>query len=219
MKHKKTFVLMFCLLYLLCQIQSASDAVLYLKAYKYMLPKSGMTNLYVVDSITSDPNHYDVNLGYLGDGVRNFIDVTSELDTLLGDRGQSSGAPVFAFRVESNESGNYEITIDFKSPFENETDSSQVVDFSATLENLAAQPANEFVKFNQSEWQATGTQTVNSDDPNRILSASWTADNNSGKEWAVRGSVSMVIDSDDYKATTGYGEYSTNVVVTLTNGG
>ena len=219
MKHKKTFILMICLLYLLCQIQSASDAVLYLKAYKYMLPNPGMTNLYVVDSITSDPNHYDVNLGYLGDGGRGYIDVTSELDTLLGDRGKSSGAPVFAFRVESNESGNYEITIVFESPFKNETDPNQVVDFSATLENLAAQPANDFVKFKQSEGQAAGTQTINSDDPNRTLSASWTADNNSEENWAVRGSVSMVFDSNDYKTTTGYGEYSTNVVVTLTNGG
>lgn len=187
----------------------SNQATLVLKAYKYRVSEAGQTKLFLVDSITDDPDKYEENLGYLGNG-RN-LDITPRLNSMLGDiNGDSTGVPVFAYRVESNETGNFTIEINFGKPFTHTVDSSSKIGFKANMYNVAIDPTS------------AGTMGENLPAPIVVsadssvggsLSYEWSA--NSTDVWAVRGSVSMLVNKTDYESSTAYGMYQLNVEVTL----
>ena len=187
----------------------SNQATLVLKAYKYRVSEAGQTKLFLVDSITDDPDKYEENLGYLGNG-RN-LDITPRLNSMLGDiNGNSTGVPVFAYRVESNETGNFTIEINFEKPFNHTVDPSSKIGFKANMYNVAIDPTS------------AGTMGENLPAPIVVsadsstggsLSYGWSA--NSTDVWAVRGSVSMLVNKTDYESSTAYGMYQLNVEVTL----
>lgn len=208
--NKRSLFMILIILLLLSGLSAAesNQATLVLKAYKYRISEAGQTKLFLVDSITDDPDKYEENLGYLGNG-RN-LDITPRLNSMLGDiNGDSTGVPVFAYRVESNETGNFTIEINFESPFIH-TDSSSKIGFKANMYNVAIDPTS------------AGTMGENLPAPIVVpadssvggsLSYGWNA--NSTDVWAVRGSVSMLVDKTDYESSTAYGMYQLDVKVTL----
>lgn len=217
--NKRLFVIL--LLILIATVLDATDsnqALLVLKAYKYRITGEGQTNLYIIDSITDDPNSYEENLGYLGVNGRN-LDITPQIDSMLGDiNSASTGVPVFAYRVESNEIGSFEIRISFKRPFMHIVDgdidtSSPSIGFKANMYNITIDPVNagNLPDINP----PINTVVSSSSNASGELSYAWTS--NSSDIWAVRGSVSMLINEADFsKENTAYGLYSLPVTVTLT---
>ena len=76
---RKIIFLLLCFLFIGAFVSSSDSATLWLKAYKYSVNSTTPTKLFVIDSITTNPNEYEMNLGDL-DGRTIYI--KSELDYL-----------------------------------------------------------------------------------------------------------------------------------------
>ena len=192
---------------------ASSTTDLYLKAYKYRLDTPNTTNLYVIDSITTDrePGHYEANLGDLRGRE---LDITSDIEDLLGNP-NSSGTAVFAYRVESNEKGPFKLMITFHGPFKNGT---SAIGFDARLYNTASEPTDSNIKKNEAE-SNMGPIHVEASSGDETLINAWDVDNNYSQnngKWVARGSISMAIYESDYESdAAAYGEYKTTVTVSL----
>lgn len=220
---RKIIFLLLCFLFIGASVSSSDSATLWLKAYKYSVNSTTPTKLFVIDSITTNPNEYEMNLGDL-DGRT--IDITSDLDSLLGVPGSSEGNAIFAYRVESYEKGPFTVTISFDRPFTHyvngqPVDSDPKIGFGASLYNTASDPQSDLIKRNDAQYKNNATISKDSSTGD-YLRNEWTVDNSyseNGGLWAARGSVSMVVNSSDYNSTKVYGTYRTNVTVKLEYGG
>lgn len=223
-------IMLFVLIFLMALSGTYSNtpvsdtATFYLKAYKNNVTNDNPTLLYITDAITTDSSSYDTNLGYLGD-ERKELNLTSDLSELLGDlTREDPEIVVFSYRVESKESGSFELGLSASGPFTNDT-TNAFIDFEWALRNVTFSTNGSAVLKEQGYWQEgewiktydAETLDAGPKQNGAELKNTWYVENTNNDIWYKRGGIAMLIDRSDYETSnTAYGKYKTTVTVTLT---
>ena len=224
---KKLMLFTFVLLLVLSATYSSSSvsdtATFYLKAYKNNVTDTTPTLLYITDAITTDSSNYETNLGYLG-GDRSELNLTSDLSELLGDlTREDPEIVVFSYRVESKESGSFELGLSASGPFTNDTTNASI-DFEWALRNVTFSTNGSAVLKEHGYWDDNGQWIVEKAETldagpkqnESELKNTWYVENSSNDIWYKRGGVALLIDRSGYENSETYGRYQTAVTVTLT---
>ena len=222
-------IMLFVLIFLMALSGTYSNtpvsdtATFYLKAYKNNVTNDNPTLLYITDAITTDSSSYDTNLGYLGD-ERKELNLTSDLSNLLGDlTREDPEIVVFSYRVESNESGSFQLSLTANGPFEND---GSTIDFEWALRNVTFSTNGEAKLAEQGYWDwgqwvvTHEAETLDAGPKQKggELKNTWYVENTNNDVWYKRGGVALLIDRSDYEnSDSAYGKYETYVTVKLTH--